>query len=336
MSAVTAPHNGEAASVLYINNAKEERVFTSEPQYGSGSARVGTATTGTQSAGFTDWLLRNLGWLFGKTSSTKTLLGTAYIYDEQGHLLGEYSNGGSLSTGRQEIIWLPLPDGQAMPIGLLNSLGLYAVHADHLNTRGTLAVYPPVRAPGHTLAFPRTRATTPALTLNLRYPGQYFDAESNLFYNYQRVYQPTTGRYTQPDPIGLGGGLNRFGYVGGNVLSNVDPWGLCSCIARTDIDNKSADKFEKFIGDERVVKGQYQCTADDGKKSSMVGTHKERYYTSWDDGRRGNVLGQTYASPPTFIYGKGPAYTQSGYQSFDPLRSISPELRAWASSCGCK
>ena len=47
-----------------------------------------------------------------------------------------------------------------------------------------------------------------------------------MFYNYFRSYQPNQGRYTQNDPIGLDGGWNRFGYVGGNPLSFVDPLGL--------------------------------------------------------------------------------------------------------------
>ena len=65
---------------------------------------------------------------------------------------------------------------------------------------------------------------------------QYFDEESNLNYNYFRSYQPTQGRYTQSDPIGLGGGLNRFAYVGGNPLRYVDPLGL----TQADIDNAFA------------------------------------------------------------------------------------------------
>jgi RHS repeat-associated protein len=70
------------------------------------------------------------------------------------------------------------------------------------------------------------KATDPAITLNLRFAGQYRDSETGLFYNGMRTYAPQLGAYTQMDPIGLGGGLNRRGYVGGNAFSNTDPTGL--------------------------------------------------------------------------------------------------------------
>ena len=60
----------------------------------------------------------------------------------------------------------------------------------------------------------------------LRFPGQYFDAEAGVAYNYFRDYDQGTGRYTQADPIGLGGGRNRNLYAHANPIFNIDANGL--------------------------------------------------------------------------------------------------------------
>ena len=60
---------------------------------------------------------------------------------------------------------------------------------------------------------------------NLRYQGQYLDRETGLHYNTFRYYDPDTGRFTQPDPIGLLGGYNLYQYAP-NALIWIDPWGL--------------------------------------------------------------------------------------------------------------
>jgi RHS repeat-associated protein len=64
------------------------------------------------------------------------------------------------------------------------------------------------------------------LTYNHRFPGQYFDEETGLHYNYFRDYDPSTGRYPQADPIGLAGGLNVYEYANAAPTTYTDPEGL--------------------------------------------------------------------------------------------------------------
>jgi RHS repeat-associated protein len=105
---------------------------------------------------------------------------------------------------------------------------LYYVHTDHLGTPKALTdetgnrVWSAVHDPfGMAVVDPGS-----TVEMNVRFPGQYYDGETGLHYNYFRTYDPGTGRYLESDPIGLDGGLNTFGYALNNPLIYFDPLGL--------------------------------------------------------------------------------------------------------------
>ena len=73
---------------------------------------------------------------------------------------------------------------------------------------------------------PREANKNQAISQPFRFPGQYEDEETGLYYNRYRYYMPNEGMYTQRDPIGLAGGNpTTYGYVF-NTLQEVDPFGL--------------------------------------------------------------------------------------------------------------
>jgi RHS repeat-associated protein len=74
--------------------------------------------------------------------------------------------------------------------------------------------------------FGETTVTVSTITNNLRFPGQYFDAETGQNYNYSRDYNPVIGKYIEADRIGLSGGINLYAYVGLNPIGRTDRKGL--------------------------------------------------------------------------------------------------------------
>jgi RHS repeat-associated protein len=235
----------DAPTTRYVHNALGQRLFKTEPLYAPVASGSNPADPGVMAA-----LVSFFTSLWGGNTTTVApsaaeKLGYSYFYDEDGSLLYELGAGGANSTGSAHYVYLPTPNGP-MPIGYYNGSKHYAVHTDHLNTPRRLTqsnkqvawqwAFSAFGDEQPTLGknryvdpttIPNAGSTTIAdVTFNLRYPGQYFDKESNLHFNWMRSYSPNNGRYTQADPIDLAGGWNRYGYVEGNPLSFVDPEGL--------------------------------------------------------------------------------------------------------------
>jgi RHS repeat-associated protein len=121
-------------------------------------------------------------------------------------------------------------DFAAMNVGATT---VFYIHPDHLNTPRMIA-----NATGTTVwrwDQQEPFGSTPpndnpsglgAFDFPLRFPGQYFDRETNLAYNFFRDYDPGIGRYVESDPLGIRAGLNTYAYVRSKPLTSSDPTGL--------------------------------------------------------------------------------------------------------------
>lgn len=158
------------------------------------------------------------------------------VYDEAGQWLGDYDGTGAPN---QQVIWL-----DSLPVGVLASVSgiprLHYIQPDHLGT--PRAVIDPARnvavwtwslageAFGREAPDADPDGDGVVFSFDMRFPGQRYDRDSGLYYNYFRDYDPDTGRYVQSDPIGLEGGLSTYAYVRGNPISLVDPFGLADMV----------------------------------------------------------------------------------------------------------
>ncbi|MBT3015939.1 MAG: RHS domain-containing protein [Candidatus Thiodiazotropha sp. (ex Clathrolucina costata)] len=146
-----------------------------------------------------------------------------FHYADEG-LMGEFSETGSAirSYGYQ-----PDSTWTTNPIYQKTAQGYAYYQNDHLGTPQQLIQKSGAKVwEGVFRAFGELTAETATWENRLRFPGQYYDQETNSYYNFNRFYDPSVGRYTRKDPIGIFGGLNTYAYVGSNPIYGIDPYGL--------------------------------------------------------------------------------------------------------------
>lgn len=172
----------------------------------------------TNSGVITNYAYNALGQRVSKSGGSTA----GFLYSRDGTLLAEAPTaGGAINT---QYVWI----GQVL-VAVIRNGALYFVHNDHLsrpdavtNSAGTLVW----KSQG--TAFDRTVSINSFGGLNVGFPGQYLDAESGLYYNLNRYYDPGLGRYLQSDPIGLLAGINTYSYALNRPSMLFDPLGLWS------------------------------------------------------------------------------------------------------------
>jgi RHS repeat-associated protein len=136
---------------------------------------------------------------------------------------------------------------------------------------------------------------------------------SGLLYRRNRYYNPSAGRFTQEDPIGLAGGLNTYGFANSDPVGYSDPYGLC----RKDKDGREVDPDCRRIinmlrsvaaeAEQRMsIRSHFSAAADVYERTNRE--VKFVHYSHWrenTDRRTGNeAYGQTVGT-------KGPVLLNS-------------------------
>lgn len=145
---------------------------------------------------------------FNGSTVVATVTDPTRIYDDP--VLGD-STGYEYRVSRQsvsEALYFGHADHLATPIALTDGTGAVVWRAEHLPFGGIWSL------------------SVSAAQNNVRFPGQYFDGETDFAQNWFRDYSARIGRYLEPDPLGLAAGPNLFGYVSQNPMGFADPKGL--------------------------------------------------------------------------------------------------------------
>jgi RHS repeat-associated protein len=224
-----------------------------------------------------------LGRRISKTSDGKT---TYFIYDEMNRLVFEET-----------------PSDQKKIRYIYRGHELIAFQVDRPNEKKRFSVLNDQRLSPQWIREarderPRKLETAPydpgtheVADFNLGGPGQYYDAETGLYYNIARYYDPKSGRYLSPDPVGISGGANPYLYAEGNPAVFVDPNGTTpsdsDIITEEDANecNKQGNKSPLQVSTVSQLNPQQVNLPDEGEVW-RVGTNRwnsnfEKMYSDW-------------------------------------------------------
>ncbi|TVZ39695.1 RHS repeat-associated protein [Alteromonadaceae bacterium 2753L.S.0a.02] len=168
-----------------------------------------------------------------------------FLFDASGRLMYDERHEGASKSGsptkRKQYIYF---DGQI--VGYVYNGSLYYVHNDNLGRPELLTnanksiVWQVQNTPFGRHKHLKSNST---LDFNIGFPGQYYDTTIGMWYNWNRWYDQSTGRYLQSDPTGIQAGANTYLYVNGDPLNNVDPEGLRSVMRANQYIRNSWNRF---------------------------------------------------------------------------------------------
>lgn len=239
----TTPFSGAAPADTSVSftpqgHTQEEKsgAWQRNYRYNAAERLIETSQSGQATSYRYDPFGRRISKSTGSGAGSTTT--TYFLYSDTG-LMGEANSEGQLSKAygfnpmaAQQGRWSTAPIWQANVSGSSltgSSTSYHYLHTDHLAT--PILATDKAGSPtwkGASEAFGATKPTIQATEMNLRFPGQYWDRETNTHYNFNRDYLPGVARYTQADPIGLQGGVNIYAYALYNPIINIDDFGLYS------------------------------------------------------------------------------------------------------------